>query len=87
MKVIKFGAYLIAGFREDVPTVCCGGPRRNNYKATVFCAEPATTTCSDPSTSYTRDPHIQWSEFLYSTTDEAEIFPRVIYTAGRVSTK
>ncbi|KAF8643643.1 hypothetical protein HU200_066699 [Digitaria exilis] len=39
------------GFREDVLTVCCGGPGRNNFNATVLCGDPATTTCSDPSAS------------------------------------
>nr|CAB3475712.1 unnamed protein product [Digitaria exilis] len=39
------------GFREDVLTVCCGGPGRNNFNATVPCGDPATTTCNDPSAS------------------------------------
>ncbi|KAL6850105.1 hypothetical protein ACP4OV_020732 [Aristida adscensionis] len=39
------------GLREDVLTVCCGGPGRNNYNASVFCGDPRATTCSKPSAS------------------------------------
>ncbi|CAO2186245.1 unnamed protein product [Urochloa humidicola] len=39
------------GFREDVLTVCCGGPGRHNYNGSVFCGDPIATTCGDPSGS------------------------------------
>ncbi|CAL4978669.1 unnamed protein product [Urochloa decumbens] len=39
------------GFREDVLTVCCGGPGRHNYNGSAYCGDPAATTCSDPSAS------------------------------------
>ncbi|CAO2181433.1 unnamed protein product [Urochloa humidicola] len=29
------------GFREDVLTVCCGGPGRHNYNGSVFCGDPS----------------------------------------------
>jgi len=41
----------IAGLREDVLTVCCGGPGRNNYNGSVFCGDPLATTCGNPSGS------------------------------------
>lgn len=39
-----------AGFREDVLTVCCGGPGRN-YNGDVYCGDALATTCGDPSAS------------------------------------
>ncbi|PUZ58740.1 hypothetical protein GQ55_5G532200 [Panicum hallii var. hallii] len=39
------------GFRDDVLTVCCGGPGRNNYNGSVLCGDPLATTCGDPSGS------------------------------------
>ncbi|GJN06488.1 hypothetical protein PR202_ga24218 [Eleusine coracana subsp. coracana] len=39
------------GFREDVLTVCCGGPGKNNFNGSVMCGDPKATTCSDPSAS------------------------------------
>lgn len=41
----------LAGFRDDVLTVCCGGPGRNNYNGSVYCGDPGATTCGDPSAS------------------------------------
>ncbi|KAL6627169.1 hypothetical protein ACP70R_030895 [Stipagrostis hirtigluma subsp. patula] len=40
------------GFREDILTVCCGGPGRHNFNSTVPCGDPDdATTCSNPSAS------------------------------------
>lgn len=42
---------LAAGFRDDVLTVCCGGPGRNNYNFSVYCGDSGATTCGHPSAS------------------------------------
>ncbi|TKW12104.1 hypothetical protein SEVIR_5G015100v4 [Setaria viridis] len=39
------------GFRDDVLTVCCGGPGRNNYNGSVYCGDSGATTCGHPSAS------------------------------------
>ncbi|RLM94179.1 hypothetical protein C2845_PM08G01040 [Panicum miliaceum] len=39
------------GFREDVLTVCCGGPGRYDYNDSVACGDPDATPCTDPSGS------------------------------------
>ncbi|WVZ72881.1 hypothetical protein U9M48_021272 [Paspalum notatum var. saurae] len=39
------------GFREDVLTVCCGGPGRYNYNDSVACGDREATPCNDPSGS------------------------------------
>jgi phospholipase/lecithinase/hemolysin len=39
---------LVAGFAEDVLTLCCGGPGRFNYNKQVFCGDPGAARCRDP---------------------------------------
>nr|CAB3471664.1 unnamed protein product [Digitaria exilis] len=39
------------GFRQDVLTVCCGGPGRYNYNDSVACGDPDATPCTNPSAS------------------------------------
>ncbi|KAF8643645.1 hypothetical protein HU200_066701 [Digitaria exilis] len=40
-----------SGFRDDVLTVCCGGPGPHNFNITVPCGDAEATTCSQPSAS------------------------------------
>ncbi|KAL6627167.1 hypothetical protein ACP70R_030893 [Stipagrostis hirtigluma subsp. patula] len=39
------------GFRDDILTVCCGGPGKYNFNDSVPCGDPGATTCKHPSTS------------------------------------
>lgn len=61
-------AYMIAmaGFREHILTVCCGGHGRYDYNDSVSCGDPDATACKDPSSSlYFDGVHLTETGYRY----------------------